>query len=37
MKEKSRYAGRRVGLVFSGGNIDMPMLEKVLRGETPTV
>ena len=37
MKEKSRYAGKRVGLVFSGGNIDMPMLEKVLRGETPTV
>ena len=35
MKEKSRYAGKRVGLILSGGNIDMPVMEKVLRGETP--
>jgi threonine dehydratase len=35
MKDKSRYAGKRVGLVLTGGNIDMPVMEKVLRGETP--
>ena len=37
LQEKSRYAGKRVGLVLTGGNIDMPMLEKILRGETPVV
>jgi threonine dehydratase len=37
MQEKSRYAGKRVGLVFSGGNIDMPVLAKILQGETPAV
>ena len=36
MKEKSRYAGRRVGLILSGGNIDMPVFEQILRGETPS-
>ena len=35
LKEKARYAGGRAGLVLSGGNIDMPLLAKVLRGETP--
>jgi threonine dehydratase len=35
MKEKSRYTGKRVGLILTGGNIDMPVMEKVLRGETP--
>jgi threonine dehydratase len=35
MKEKDRYAGKRVGLILSGGNIDMPVLAKILRGETP--
>ena len=35
MKEKSRYAGKRVGLILTGGNIDMPVMAKVLRGETP--
>ena len=35
MKEKGRYAGKRAGLILSGGNIDMPVLAKVLRGETP--
>ena len=35
MKEKARYAGKRVGLILSGGNIDAPVLAKVLRGETP--
>ena len=37
MKEKSRYAGKRVGLILTGGNIDMPVMEKVLRGQTPSV
>ncbi len=37
IKEKSRYAGKRVGLILTGGNIDMPMMEKVLRGQTPSV
>jgi threonine dehydratase len=35
LKEKARYAGKRAGLVLSGGNIDMPLLAQVLRGETP--
>ena len=37
MKEKERYAGKRVGLVLSGGNIDMPVLAQILGGETPAV
>ena len=35
LKEKARYAGRRAGLILTGGNIDMPVLAQVLRGETP--
>lgn len=35
MKEKDRYAGKRVGLILSGGNIDMAVLAQILRGETP--
>ncbi len=35
LQEKHSYAGKRVGLVLSGGNIDMPVLAQVLRGETP--
>jgi len=37
VKEKDRYAGKRVGLILSGGNIDMPVLAEILRGRTPTV
>jgi len=37
MKEKNRYAGKRVGLILTGGNIDMAVLAQVLRGETPSV
>jgi threonine dehydratase len=37
MQERTRYAGKRVGVVLSGGNIDMPVLARILRGETPTV
>jgi threonine dehydratase len=37
MKEKSRYVGKRAGLILSGGNIDEPVLAQILRGETPRV
>jgi len=37
LKEKGRYAGKRVGLILSGGNIDMPALAQILRGQTPAV
>jgi threonine dehydratase len=37
LKERDRYAGKRVGLILSGGNIDMPVLAQVLRGNTPTL
>jgi threonine dehydratase len=37
LKEKDGYAGKRVGLVLTGGNIDMPVCAQVLCGETPTV
>ena len=36
LKERARYAGRRAGLILSGGNIDMPLFTQILRGETPT-
>jgi threonine dehydratase len=35
LKEKARYAGKRAGLILSGGNIDMPLFAQVLCGETP--
>ncbi len=35
LQEKSRYAGKRAGLILSGGNIDMPVAAQILRGETP--
>ena len=37
LKERARYAGRRAGLILSGGNVDMPLFTQVLRGETPAV
>ena len=37
LQEKDRYAGKRVGLILSGGNIDMPVLATILRGQTPAV
>jgi threonine dehydratase len=36
-KEKSRMAGQRVGLILTGGNIDGPVMAKILSGETPKV
>ncbi len=35
LQEKTRYAGKRVGLVLSGGNIDMPVMAQILCGATP--
>jgi threonine dehydratase len=35
LREKDRYAGKRAGLILSGGNIDMPILAQILRGQTP--
>ena len=35
LKEKARYAGKRAGLILSGGNIDMPVFAQILHGETP--
>jgi threonine dehydratase len=37
MKKTNRYSGKRVGLILSGGNIDMPVFAQLLRGETPAV
>jgi threonine dehydratase len=37
MKDMPRHAGKRVGLVLTGGNIDMPVLATILRGTTPQV
>jgi threonine dehydratase len=36
LQERQRMAGKRVGLVVSGGNIDREMLAEVLAGRTPT-
>jgi threonine dehydratase len=36
LKERIRYAGKRAGLILSGGNIDMPLFTQILGGETLT-
>lgn len=35
VKEKGRVLGSRVGLVLTGGNIDAPLFESILKGDTP--
>ncbi|MGH7246838.1 MAG: threonine dehydratase [Pseudomonadota bacterium] len=35
LQEKDRYAGKRAGLVLTGGNIDTPIMARILLGETP--
>jgi len=35
LKERDRCAGKRIGLILTGGNIDMPLLARILSGETP--
>jgi threonine dehydratase len=37
LKERERCAGKRAGLILSGGNIDAPVLARILSGETPSV
>jgi threonine dehydratase len=35
LKERSTMAGRRVGVILSGGNIDRAVFQEVLAGTTP--
>lgn len=35
MKERARMTGKRVGVILSGGNIDMPKFAEILQGRTP--
>jgi threonine dehydratase len=37
VKEKAQQAGKRIGIILSGGNIDRDRFAEVLRGETPAV
>jgi threonine dehydratase len=37
LKTRDRWAGRRVGLALSGGNIDRPLFSHILTGGTPSV
>ncbi len=36
LKERERLAGKRVGVILSGGNVDARLFARVLQGETPT-
>lgn len=36
VKEREHYAGKRAGLILSGGNIDGPIFAQILRGDTPS-
>ena len=35
LQERERMRGKRVGVILSGGNIDMPKFAAILNGETP--
>jgi threonine dehydratase len=37
LKERARMVGKRVGVILCGGNIDRPLIAKVLAGQTPVV
>lgn len=37
MQEKEALAGRKVGVILSGGNVDTDVFAQVLTGQTPTV
>lgn len=37
MQERAAMAGKRIGVILCGGNVDRPVFTKVLAGETPTV
>jgi threonine dehydratase len=36
LAERDRAAGRRVAVIHTGGNVDAPVLERVLAGSTPS-
>lgn len=36
LQERERMAGKRVGLILCGGNIDAPVMAEVLAGRTPS-
>jgi threonine dehydratase len=36
-KERGKYAGKRAGVVLSGGNIDMLTFAEILQGRTPAI
>ncbi len=37
LSEQTRWAGRKVGVILSGGNVDRPVYRTVLDGKTPHV
>ena len=37
MQEREAMAGRKVGIILSGGNVDTEVFRTVLAGETPRV
>jgi len=37
IKEHSQQACKRLGMILSGGNIDAPVFQKILNGQTPKV
>jgi threonine dehydratase len=37
IQERGRHAGRRVGVIVTGQNIDRPWMQIVLAGGTPRV
>ena len=37
MAEKDRMAGRKVGVILTGGNIDADWFRTVIEGKTPQV
>ncbi len=37
LKDRRRRPGARLGVILSGGNVDRPVLARILNGETPVV
>jgi threonine dehydratase len=35
IKERAQQAGKRVGIILCGGNIDMSVFHQILGGQTP--
>jgi threonine dehydratase len=36
-KERGKYAGKRAGVILSGGNVDMLTFAQILQGQTPAI